>query len=231
MTAARLNIAVVEDHADLCELFTDFLIGEGYAAEGMACADDLDDFLQAHDVDLLVLDLNLPGEDGFSIAKRLRESHPGMHIVMITARTALEDRIHGYSSGADVYLTKPVAPAELGAAVGSIARRVHESRSRQVFMLLDPLRLQISGPAGEIGLTPPEICLLKNLAEAPNRKLDYWRLYELLDLEPDDKSKAMLEVRISRMKKKLHEAGAPEPAIKSVWKTGYQLCVPVRIQA
>lgn len=231
MTLARLNIAVIEDHADLRELFTDFLVGEGHAASGMACADELDDFLPGHDVDLLVLDLNLPGEDGFSIARRLREAHPGVHIVMITARTALEDRIRGYASGADIYLTKPVAPAELGAAVGSIARRVQETRRRQAPLLLDSLRLLVSGPAGQISLTAPEILVLKTLAEAPNRKLDYWRLYELLQLQADDKSKGTLEVRISRLKKKLHDAGADEPAIKSVWKTGYQLCVPVQIQA
>jgi DNA-binding response OmpR family regulator len=87
----------------------------------------------------------------------------------------------------------------------------------------------VAGERGELSLMPPEVALLKALAEAPGHKLDYWRLQELLQLEPDDKGKAALEVRISRLKKKLHDAGAPEPAIKALWKEGYQLCVPVRL--
>ncbi len=70
-----------------------------------------------------------------------------------------------------------------------------------------------------------------SLAEAPGHKLDHWRLLELLKLEPDDKSKSALEVRTSRLKKKMAEAGAPEPAIKSLWKEGYQLCTAASLDA
>ena len=78
-------------------------------------------------------------------------------------------------------------------------------------------------------LTPPEVLLLKNLAEAPGCKLAYWRMLELLQMELDDNGKGALEVRVSRLKKKMHEVGAPEPAIKSLWKEGYQLCLPVQL--
>ena len=94
---------------------------------------------------------------------------------------------------------------------------------------VDTARLQLNGPIGSVTLTPPEVLLLKNLAEAPGCKLTYWRMQELLQKEADNVGKAALEVRISRLKKKMHEVGAPDPAIKSLWKDGYQLCLPVHL--
>ena len=229
--SASLKIAIVEDHADLRELFIDYLRAQSRDVAGFCCADDLDDHLAGQDVDLLILDLNLPGEDGFSIARRLRSAHPGLHIIMVTARTAVEERIKGYASGADLYLSKPVTPAELSAAVGSVARRVHEANNRHSKLLLDTVRLVLHSGQAEVALGKADVVLIKSLAEAPGRKLEYWRLMELLDLEPDNKGKSALEVRISRLKTKMAEVGAPDPAIKSLWKEGYQLCVAVQINA
>jgi len=226
---ACLKIAIVEDHADLRGLFVDFLEEMGHEVAGYGCADDLDDYLADGSVDLLILDLNLPGEDGYSIAQRLRTAHHEMHILMLTARNAVADRILGYVSGADNYLTKPVSPQELAIVVDGIMRRVSGARTLAAQVTLDTARLQLTGPTGLVTITPPDVVLLKNLAEAPGRKLAYWRLQELLHIEPDDSGKAALEVRISRLKKKMHEAGVPDPAIKSLWKEGYQLCSPVQI--
>ena len=226
---ASLKIAIVEDHADLRELFVDFLREQSHDAAGFGCADDLDDHLAGQDVDLLILDLNLPGENGFSIARRLRSAHPGLHIIMVTARTALEERVDGYASGADLYLSKPVSPAELGAAVGSVARRVRDAANQNTKLMLDMVRLVLHSNQAEVALGKADAVLLKSLTEAPGRKLEYWRLMELLDLSPDEKGKSLLGVRILRLKKKLAEAGAPDPAIKSLWKEGYQLCVAVQI--
>jgi DNA-binding response OmpR family regulator len=224
-----LKIAIVEDHDDLRELFVDFLTEQGHEVYGFASADDLDQRLVGETVDLLILDLNLPGEDGYSIAKRQRAVHDEMHILILTARTAVADRIKGYVSGADNYLTKPVSPAELAVVVESIMRRVVSYRLNNAEISVNNASLQLSGPAGTLTLTPPEMLILKNLAYAPGCKLTYWRLLELLQIDMDEKGKAALEVRISRLKKKMHEIGAPEPAIKSVWKEGYQLCMPVQI--
>ena len=224
-----LKIAIVEDHVDLRELFVDFLTEKGHDVSGFDCADDLDERLAGETVDLLILDINLPGEDGYSISKRLRAANHGMHILMLTARTAVADRIKGYVNGADNYLTKPVAPSELAIVVDSIMRRVVEARDRMEHVTVDTARLQLNGPIGSVTLTPPEVLLLKNLAEAPGCKLTYWRMQELLQKEADNVGKAALEVRISRLKKKMHEVGAPDPAIKSLWKDGYQLCLPVHL--
>lgn len=224
-----LVIAIVEDHADLRDLFVDFLRGEGHAVTGFSTSDELDEFIADCTVDLLILDLNLPGEDGFSIAARLRMAHPDLQIIMLTARTAVKDRVKGYDSGADLYLTKPISPTELNAAVGSVVRRIAVQREKAVQIVVSLTSLILRGPAGEVNLTPPETQMLKAMAEAPGGKLGYWRLQELLQLEPDEKGKAALEVRISRLKKKLHEAAGPGPAIRAIWKEGYQLCLPIRL--
>jgi DNA-binding response OmpR family regulator len=226
---SSLKIAIVEDHEDLRELFVDFLTEKGHEVTGFGCADDLDERMAGETVDLLILDLNLPGEDGYSIAQRQRAAHHNMHILMLTARTAVADRIKGYISGADNYLTKPVSPSELAIVVESIMRRVVSARESMLDVSVNTASLQLSGPAGNLTLTPPEVLLLKNLAEAPGCKLSYWRLQELLQIELTDNGKAALEVRISRLKKKMHEVGAAEPAIKSLWKEGYQLCLPVQL--
>lgn len=227
--SSGLKIAVVEDHEDLRNLFVGFLNGQSHDVAGFSCADELDEHLADNAVDLMILDLNLPGEDGFSIAQRFRAVHPDLHIIMLTARTAVSDRIKGYASGADLYLSKPVSPAELGAAVGSVARRVFNEANRRTVLTLDTVRQVLRGDTAEVAIGKLEVVLLKSLAEAPGQKLDYWRLLELLNLDPDDKSKSALEVRISRLKKKMTEAGAPDPAIKSLWKEGYQLCTAVSL--
>ena len=224
---ASLKIAIVEDHDDLRHLFVDFLTAQSHDVVGFCCADELDEHLADNAVDLMILDLNLPGEDGFSIAQRFRAVHPDLHIIMLTARTAVSDRIKGYASGADLYLSKPVSPAELGAAVGSVARRVKNEVSRRIMLTLDTTHLVLRGGITEVSIGKSEVVLLKGLAEAPGCKLEYWRLLELLKLDPDEKGKAVLEVRVSRLKKKMAEAGAPKPAIKSLWKEGYQLCTAV----
>jgi two-component system OmpR family response regulator/two-component system response regulator RstA len=138
--------------------------------------------------------------------------------------------MRGYASGADQYFIKPVVPEELIAVVRGLARHQKVAQAKQVHLVLDNLRLELTGPVNKISLTAPEALLIKALAEAPGHKVDTWRLCELLGLEDNDNNKSVLEVRISRLKKKLHESGAPAPAIKSVRNVGYQLCVAISIQ-
>ncbi|MBK5912775.1 response regulator transcription factor [Rhodocyclus purpureus] len=224
-----LTIAIVEDGADRRDLFVDFLSRMGHLVSGFALADDLDAYLACTTPDLMVLDLDLPGGDGYGITKRMRATHPGMHILVLSASAAVEDRIRGYVSGADIYLSKPVSPPELAIVVNNIVRRVSHGREQAAQVSVNPARLELAGPAGNLTLSHPEMLLLKTLAEAPERQVPYRRLQELLQLDPDGRSKACLEVRVSRLKKKLHSVGSPEPAIRSLWKEGYRLCAPVRM--
>lgn len=224
---SSLKVAVVEDHADLREVLVAFLGKQSHDVKGFDCADELDEYLANDWVDVLILDLNLPGENGYSIAERLRTAHPDIYIIMLTARTAVEDRVKGYASGADIYLAKPVSPIELGATVGGVARRIHAARAAQAPLTLNISTLMLRGNGKEVALSKADALVLRGLAEAPGRRLEYWRLLELLQAEFSEAGKAALEVRVSRLKRKLLDAGAGKPGIKSLWKEGYVLSAPL----
>lgn len=226
---ATINIVVVEDNLALQELMVDHLTKDGYVVHGVGDADELADRMAGEQVDILVLDINLPGENGLSIASRLREVNPNLYIVMLTARTTERDKMQGYESGADIYLTKPASPAEVSAAISSIYRRIKVYQNDRRSLSLNLQKKQIVGRKGTVNLGSMEVILLKSLAEAPNQKLDYWRMLELIDKQPTDKDKAALGVQVYRLKQKISEASGEEIVIKSVFNEGYQLVTTVRI--
>ncbi|MGI9211733.1 MAG: response regulator transcription factor [Methylococcaceae bacterium] len=119
-----LNIIVVEDHDDLREITIEALCVLNHRVKGVASAEMLDEVLEKNDTDILVLDLNLPGEDGISLSRRIRAAQPTIGIIMVTVREQIRDRIEGYGSGADLYLTKPTSIEELQAAIKALARRL-----------------------------------------------------------------------------------------------------------
>lgn len=224
-----VSIVVVEDNLALQELMVDYLLRGGYEARGVSDADELAECMVSQRVDILVLDVNLPGEDGFSIASRLRVVNPNLYIVMMTARTSEKDKTMGYESGADIYLTKPASPAEVSAAISSIHRRIKAQQTDKTALTLDVQKMQLIGTKAAINLGGMELMLLKSLAEAPNQKLDYWRLLELIDKQPTEKDKAALGVQVHRLKQKMADAGSEEVAIKSVFNEGYQLAIALHI--
>ena len=224
-----LNIVVVEDHADLREATVAALCSMGHDARGIDCAEALDDELGAFRADLLVLDLNLPGEDGLSLARRIRAAEPGIGIIMVTGRTQVNDRMRGYGSGADIYLPKPASVEELGAAIQALARRIRPAASAGDAISLNPTKLQLQGPKQQVNVSDHESTLLLALSKAKDHRLENWQLMELSGSAVEDQNKAVLEVQIGRLRKKLELAGAPAPTIKAIRGTGYQLCVAVQI--
>ena len=231
--ATHLSIVLVEDNDDLRELTADALRGEGHRVLALSCAEELDDQPGGEAADVFLIDLNLPGEDGFSLSRRLRQVHPLVGIIIISARSDLQDKVVGYDSGADWYLPKPVPFAELSAALKSFARR----RQAQRFDSVTPagsLRLQLrelQGPSGPVRLTASEEVLLTAFARAPSGRLESWQLLELLGLDSADSSKTSLEIRITRLRKKLLQAGAQGHCLESIRNVGYQLHVPVQVLA
>ena len=230
--SAPINVVVVEDHLNLQELLVAHLRQHGYAATGVASAEELDDLWMRTKVDILVLDINLPGEDGVSIATRLSQSNPSLRIIMLTAKSAEKDKLLGYESGADIYLTKPASPSELLAAVRSVERRILQA-TPSVDLVLDCLKMQlIATTTGRfIHLSVNEMALLKGLSAAPNQRLDYWRLLDIMGKPVDEKSKAALSVNIHRLKLKMMTLGVDGPAIKSNFNEGYQLAVNIQVIA
>lgn len=119
-----MRIILVEDHDDLREITVEALAEMGHAVRGLADGALLDAEFPEFRPHILVLDLNLPGEDGISLSRRYRRLHPGIGIIMVTARTQAREKVEGYDSGADIYLAKPVCPEELAAAIQALSRRI-----------------------------------------------------------------------------------------------------------
>lgn len=229
--AAKLNIVVVEDNDDLRHLTCQVLTNEGHRATGLSCAEELEDLAGGEPADIFLIDINLPGESGISLSKRIRQAQPFVGIIMISARTDLDDKVIGYDSGADLYITKPVVFAELTAAIRRFARRHEASKLNKVNdtqqLVLD--KLELTGQAGVVKLTPTEAMLLTALARAPAGKLETWQIAEMLDVEMNETMKASITVRIARLRKKMVDAGAQGLGIESIRNVGYQIVAHIEI--
>ena len=232
MQDIALKILVVEDNDELREATLAFLQQQGHVVRGVPMAEDIDDMTGGFVPDVYVIDLNLPDEDGLSLTRRLRASHPNVGIVITTARTQIGDKVVGYESGADLYLTKPVHPQELSAGVCALGKRLRTPGLQQSAIVLDLARLQLIGPEGKVDMTNSDALILSGLARAPGQKLERWQIAEMVTRSDatDAPSAATLEMRITRLRKKLAAAGAPSPHIKALHKVGYTLCTPVVLQ-
>ena len=232
---APLVVALVEDDRLLREEVVEHLTAHEFVVHAVSSAAGFDDLASRVALDLFVIDWNLPGESGLSLSRRLREAMPGAGIVLMTARVALHDRLTGYrQGGADVYLTKPVAPDELVAVLLSLGRRVKPADSGQAWSLdLRDRTLQGPQPQQKIRLTGREKTLLLALVQAKDNTLESGALCDLYGSDDSDDlmSKRTLEELVARLRKKLKAVQEPtaEAAIKSVWGVGYQLCLRINL--
>ena len=227
--AAPLTVLLVEDHDALRELLVDHLQSVGHHVLAAPSAEAVDEHFPQRRVDLYLLDLNLPGEDGLSLARRLRAAEPQVGIVMLTARDRLSDRVLGYADGADAYLPKPVEVEELDAVIGALARRLRGSDSPS--LLLDRDRHLLCGAGAQVRLSAAEAALLAGLARAPERSLESWQLIELLGKPVAQYRKASLEVHIVRLRAKLAEAGTQGDSIIALRGRGYRLLPTVHLRS
>jgi two-component system phosphate regulon response regulator OmpR len=227
-----MRICVVEDNDVFREMLRSALVSHGFEVSAAIDAQDLDRLLKGSVFDAYILELNLPGEDGLSIAARLKRAYPNAFIVMATARERVEDRIVGYETGADIYMTKPLHVRELVAALESVERRHVGAQLTVARLVLDVRGAVLRGDDSvpPVRLTPTELRLLKGLVEAPDCLLEHWQLLDLLEKEADDASKRVLEVHVVNLRKKLQLLGAEQPAIGAVRGVGYRLLVPLVVR-
>lgn len=222
-----IRITVVEDNADLLDDIVFNLEHEGFVVAGVGNGVALDAHLAVNDTDILVLDLNLPGEDGLSIARRLRRARPAMGIVMLTARCALDDRIAGLESGADTYLGKPVDMRELAAALRSLGRRLGLAEGD--CWRLNALQLRLDSPSGRaLALSGLECSILGALADARGHKASRRSLIEALGADFLAYDERRLEALISRLRRKLAEGDGGETPLRAVRGQGYAFAAPLR---
>ena len=219
--AACLKIVVVEDHDDLRLLTCANLQKRGHSVTALTCAEELEDSALSG-VDVYLLDLNLPGEDGISLCRRIRHAQPDVGVIMLTARTQSSDAVAGYENGADIYLKKPVPFEELCAAIERFARK--RSNTPEAFTLTGSL---LSGPLAQVRLSNTEADVLSSFGRAPNGQLEFWQISEVLQMGTVDISKQNIAVRMDRLRKKIVDAGFVGVPIESVRQMGYRICFKV----
>jgi DNA-binding response OmpR family regulator len=221
-----INIVIVEDNPLVCDELVVRLQLEGYLTRGADCGDELDRLLKEEKVDLLIVDLNLPHEDGLSIVERVRRVWPKIRIIILTARVTPFDKEQGYLSGADIYMTKPVRTKELLAAISSIRRRINDDTETQSpqWRLDSHQMILLMGPSDRVSLTPAETEILRYLATRPNRTASLDLLSEHLNLPLNEDGKNRLMVKMSRLRKKISTFEGQPDSIRMIRQEGYRLC-------
>jgi len=230
----RLNILLVDDDDHGRDAMRAVLIQDGHEVIAVSSAEAVEDEGARASADLLITDLSLPAESGMSLSRRFRASHPRAGIIMITGSARPTDRAEAYRSGVDIYLSKPVEPVELLAAVQALAHRIKPRPAPDPApvlpeLILDPIRLRLSGPLGSVDVSNAEMLLLSAMARAPGQRLENWQIIELLGEDPAVYRKTALEVRLVRLRKKFRDVAAQTGAIRAVRGSGYQLCVTVKV--
>ena len=224
---ARQTLLVVDDDAELRELIAAFLTTQGYRVLAVPDGTTMDAALGTGEVALVILDLMLPGEDGLSIARRLKRTEE-VPIIIVSAQGEDVDRIVGLEVGADDYIGKPFNPRELLARVRAVLRRTSGPNSAPVVKFGD-FRLDVAGhrltkAGAPVALTSGEFDLLRILMRHPNKVLDRDRLLDLLTgaaRAPFDRS---IDVRITRLRSKIEPNPASPVFVRTVWGKGYMFC-------
>ena len=229
-TAARAtHVLVVDDDASLRELLADYLQREGFRVSAVGDGEALFEWLARASADLVILDLMLPGTDGLTVARRLRQ-RTEVPIIMLSARGEEIDRIIGLEVGADDYLAKPFNPRELLARIRAVLRRPAQGAARQPAAAeriefgpyrLDPAARRLHRGDQPVSLTGGEFDLLRIFAEHPNRVLDRDRLLDLLkgyERSPFDRS---IDVQVARLRSKIEPDKKAPRYIRTVWGRGY----------
>ena len=220
------RIAVVDDDARIRDLLRRYLTQEGFEVLLAEDAKALNRILTRETVDLIVLDLMLPGEDGLSICRRLRAANDVTPIIMLTAKVEDVDRIVGLEVGADDYLPKPFSHRELLARVAAVLRRRHRAPESARWRRFGPFaadlaarRLMRNGQ--EVELSGAEFALLKVLLEHPERVLSRDALVDLLKGYERGPFDRLVDVRVTRLRRKIEPDPAHPVFLRTVWGEGY----------
>ncbi|WAC60700.1 response regulator transcription factor [Brevundimonas sp. SL130] len=220
------RILVVDDDAGIRDVLGDYLSQHGFIAYQAGSASEMDEVLASTPVDLIVLDMMMPGEDGLSVCRRM--SGKGAPILMLSAMSEETDRIVGLELGAADYIGKPCNPRELLARVRAVLRRqdtVQSPMSGTVVTFLgwrlDRVRREITTPSGqEVSLSRSEFVMLEMLVENAGRIVRREQLLAHARAAGRDVNERAMDVQISRLRRKLNEEDSKE-LIVTVRGEGY----------
>jgi two-component system OmpR family response regulator len=231
-----INVIVVEDDPDLCGSIVRYLSLVGMSVQRAGSGEELDTVMVGFTPDLLVLDVNLPGEDGFSIASRLR-SHSKVGIVMLTARGQLDDRVLGLTAGADAYLVKPVQFRELEAVLHSLTRRMREGTPEDKVDVRDEAHRAwgfdaaswslITPNGGQVPLTNAEYRVLQTLTGDPGASVSREEIATALGKVVGGYDDRSIDAVMARLRRKVQSATGEILPIRAVRSVGYVFAAPV----
>jgi DNA-binding response OmpR family regulator len=225
------DILLIDDDVELCSMLTEYMGRYGFQVTAVHRGDTGLSTALARSYALILLDVMLPGMDGFEVLRRLR-TVSAVNVLLLTARGEDVDRIVGLEIGADDYLSKPFNPRELLARVRAVLRRRAGNTMQQEQGLLRAEGLELNAAArtvllngSNIDLTDVEFALLEVLMRAPGTVVTREEISESVlgrKFHPFDRS---LDMHVSRLRRKLAEGGAPEAQVKTIRGVGYQLTV------
>lgn len=218
------KVLLVEDDDDFRDALGRYLNKVGIQAVGAESVEDANEVLRSFAPDVVILDINLPGEDGFSALARLRqESDVGL--IMLTGRNEMADRLRGLTLGADHYLAKPVDTQELEAIIRNLSNRLTQKPTSEEGWVFDAERWTLAAPDGEkVRLSAAEYRLVAALVSAAGQPLSRDTLLIALGRRPSGEGDRSLDVLISKLRRKFESATVP---IQSVRNVGYVFPKPV----
>jgi two-component system, OmpR family, response regulator len=220
-----MRVLIVEDETKMAGLLQRGLRDDGMAADVTDRGEDALWMAGATDYDVIVLDVMLPGADGFEVCRRLRETGVRAPVLMLTARDAVDDRVRGLDTGADDYLTKPFSFAELGARLRALVRRGPVERAPVLSvgdLQLDPSTRRVWRAGAEVGLSAREFALLETLMRHPGQVLDRLQLLDhVWDGEYENRSN-VIDVYIRYLREKVDRPFGVA-SIETVRGAGYRL--------
>jgi two-component system OmpR family response regulator len=235
------HILAVDDDPSVRQMVADYLLDNDIRVTALASGREIADVLARETIDLVVLDVRLPGEDGMDIARKLRAESPGLPIVMLTGRKDEADRVMGLELGADDYLTKPFSPRELLARIRALLRRSRTQQSvadglqkmrayRFVGWELNVRLRRLTSPKSQVvPLTNAEFNLLAAFLAAPQRVLSRDQLLGLSRLHNDEVYDRSIDTQVGRLRKKLESPDDSGELIRTERGAGYLFTADVEI--
>lgn len=223
-----VKILLVEDEEPIRKFVKINLEREGYTVFEAGSGEEGIDIARSKQPQIVVLDIMLPGVDGFAVCKVLRKEFPNLGIIMLTAKTEDYDKIMGLQYGTDDYLTKPFNPTELTLRIKSLERRLEpEEKIDENYIIQEPFKLdyyqrKFYKNDEEIELTPTEYQIMKIFMENPKKAMNRDEILKIVwgnDFIGDSK---IVDVNIRRLRAKIEENPAKPEYIETVWGLGYR---------
>ena len=217
------RILIVEDEQKLASLLRDYLAQEGFEVSVLHRGDEVEGWMRGHPVDLVLLDLMLPGKSGLEVCKALRARSPELPIIMVTARVDEIDRLLGLELGADDYICKPFSPREVVARAKAVLRRARRGASPQEGgLVLDDAGFKAALGGKDLGLTAVEYQLLKVLASRPGRIYTRDQLMDAMYRDERVVSDRTVDSHIKKIRRKIAAVLPERELIHSLYGVGYK---------